>query len=360
MKALKVLVAPDYRHLAPYQTLLGDALRPLGVESEYYGGTRRGLPLTRAVWDRNLDLVHLHWIEQLVHGKQRSVLRRLRLVPDMRFAARRTPFVYTAHDLFPTGWPETALNRWLVHGVLHSSAALIVHSAGAREIVCDAFGFPPERCALIPHGDQTPTYGPPMSRREARNRLGLGEGKYCMAFGTLQANKGVAQLVEWWARTRPAGTLLVVGNVYDQPMARRMEQLVAEGANIELHFGFQADSQVNAWFSAVDCVVTNYQTIFTSGVACLARSWGVPILLPSRLTTIDLLEPDPAVIRYTELEVDFEEYLHRAYATPPDYERGTAWRAATSWDTVASRTVEIYRRVLDGRSPGDASAAKPV
>lgn len=350
MKPLKVLVTPDYRRLAPYQSLLGEALDRHGVQSEFYGGTRRGMPLTRAVWGHGFDLVHLHWIEQLVHGRHRDVLRRLRLVPDMRLATCRTPLIYTVHDLSPTGWPETAFNRRLVRGVLHSAAALIVHSPGARHVVCDAFGVPAERCALIPHGDQSPTYGPPITRREARAQLGLGEGKLCLAFGTLQANKGVAELVEWWARTRPDGTLLVVGNVYEHDMARRMTNVVAGSTTIDLRFGFQTDQQVNAWFSAADCVVTNYRTIFTSGVACLARSWGVPILLPRRLTSIDLMEPDPTVLRYTELEIDFEEHLQRAFALGADYDRGAAWRAATSWETIAVQTADVYRRVLEGRA----------
>jgi len=344
MTPLKVLVSPDFRELAPYQALLSNALEAEGVQSVYLTGTRRVLPLTRAVPGSGSDVLHLHWIEHLVRGP-RDVLRRLRLLPDLWGATRRTPLVYTVHDLYPTGWPETALNRCLIRGLLQTATALIVHSPGAFEVVCSSFGVPRERCTIIPHGDQTPTYGPPIPRDEARAQLGLGREKLCVAFGAILANKGVGELVEWWAKARPAATLAVVGQAYDEGLAHRMSRAANGIENIELRYGFQSDSQVNAWFSAADCMVTNYQTIFTSGVACLARSWGVPVLLPQRLTTIDLMEPDPTVLRYQSLETDFGEHLLRALTLGARYECGASWRRETAWAAIATRTAEVYRKV---------------
>lgn len=346
MKPIKVLVSPDYRSLAPYQSLLDAALVGEGVESVYLAGTRRGLPLARAVPGSGADIFHLHWIEHLMRGPD-DTLRRLRLVPDLRLATRGTPLVYTVHDLYPTGWPETPLNRCLVRGLLHSAAGLIVHSPGARDVVCSQFGIAEERCVIIPHGDQTPTYGPPLPREIARARLGLSNEKLCVAFGAILANKGMAELVEWWARERPPVTLAIVGRAYDEDLARRMNRVASGVANIDLRFGFQSDQQVNAWFSAADCAVTNYGTIFTSGVACLSRSWGVPILLPKRLQTIDLMEPDPAVLRYVSLESDFDDCLRRALAIGADYRRGEKWRRETAWSSVATRTAGVYRRLTN-------------
>ena len=56
-----------------------------------------------------------------------------------------------------------------------------------------------------------------------------------------------------------------------------------------------------AQLSAADAAVFNYRTIFTSGAAALARSWGVPILIPSRLATVALDEPAPTVFRFDRL-----------------------------------------------------------
>ena len=52
------------------------------------------------------------------------------------------------------------------------------------------------------------------------------------------------------------------------------------------------------WLSAADAVLFNYRAIFTSGAACLARSYGVPMLMPRRLQTVELDEPSPLVFRF--------------------------------------------------------------
>ncbi len=61
----------------------------------------------------------------------------------------------------------------------------------------------------------------------------------------------------------------------------------------------------------------HYRAIFTSGAACLARSLGIPILIPRRLDTVDLAEPHPLVFRFDALETDFRPALEAALAAQP-------------------------------------------
>jgi len=98
-----------------------------------------------------------------------------------------------------------------------------------------------------------------------------------------------------------------------------------------------------------DCAVVNYREIFTSGVACLARSWGVPLLIPHRLTTVGLSEPHRHVLHYESLESDFASALDRAVATGVDYEAGAEWRRETAWPVIAAQTMEAYQAALRHR-----------
>jgi hypothetical protein len=91
-------------------------------------------------------------------------------------------------------------------------------------------------------------------------------------------------------------------------------------------------------------VLFNYRAIFTSGAACLARSYGVPILMPSRLGTVELGEPNRLVFRFSE--GDLREKLEQALQTKPDYEAAAPWRDATAWPRVAAATAEVYRAAL--------------
>jgi len=153
-------------------------------------------------------------------------------------------------------------------------------------------------------------------------------------------------LVAWWVREKPGASLAVVGKVWDRPLAQKLTDLARGSDEVLLRFGFTSDEETKAWFSATNCAVTNYTAIFTSGVACLARSWGVPILLPHRLTTIDLAEPHPSVFRYESLSADFAAVLQRALVRGTDYEAAAPWRQATAWDVMAERTAAIYERAL--------------
>jgi hypothetical protein len=214
------------------------------------------------------------------------------------------------------------------------------------DVVCGEFGAPRDLCHIIPHGDLAAAYGAPLPRERARAQLGFDDTPVCLAFGAVLANKGLDELVEWWARTKPDVKLAVAGHAYDVRYARRLNQLAAGSSQIELRFGFQSDSQVNAWFSAVDCAVINYQEIFTSGVACLARSRGVPLLVPRRLTTVGLSEPHSHVYRYESLDLDFAVVLDQAIGRGVDYDHAAEWRRDTAWPVIAAKTIQVYRKVL--------------
>jgi hypothetical protein len=97
------------------------------------------------------------------------------------------------------------------------------------------------------------------------------------------------------------------------------------------------------WLSAADVTIFNYHHIFTSGAANLARSFGIPIVLPKRLDTVVLGEPTPYVRRFTNFATDFAEQLTAALAVQPDFAAAASWREASNWDTVARLTADGYR-----------------
>ena len=73
---------------------------------------------------------------------------------------------------------------------------------------------------------------------------------------------------------------------------------------------------------AADCVIINYRELLTSGAASLARSFGVPLLIPARLNTVNLGEPVPRVFLF-QSPAEFAELLPKAFAagaptTPPN------------------------------------------
>jgi beta-1,4-mannosyltransferase len=355
MSKLRVLFAPDYRAGNPYQAYLGEALGHLGIEVSFLSEYRRVLPLTRGSRGRSPDIVHLHWPEKYFgqFGDGFDRLRQLRYPFDLWLTASYRPIVWTAHNFMPHN--RGSDNRGVFRNVRHTaarSAAVFAHSEAARDQLVTRLNIARERVHVIPFGDHAIKVGRPLIREEARRKLQLPlETRICLVFGTVSPYKGTDELIRFWKQARLPHRLIVIGPVLSPTFAEMLGNL-AEGSpaiDLRLTKEWLEDQVLHAWLSAADCTLFNYREILTSGAAALARSYGLPVVLPRRLTTVDLCEPDPLVLRFDSLETDFCQVVDRALATPPDYDRARKWRDATSWERVAEATSAIYKTIATHR-----------
>jgi glycosyltransferase involved in cell wall biosynthesis len=352
---MRVLFAPDWRSGNPYQTLLAEALSrhevEYNVEVEFLSSYHRGLPLFRGSRRKIPDIVHIHWPEAYfqVWNDQWDSLRVLRYPLDLWLTARNFPIVLTAHNLLPH---DRANERGAARNMRHtarSSKAVFVHSNAARRRIRETFGVSDRGIHVIPFGDHSVGMGPPLPRDEARSELKLQlEAKICLVFGTVSPYKGSDELVKFWAQNNLPYQLVVIGPVLSEAFASRLSELARGCPTIHLHLldKWLDDAELRLWLSACDCSIFNYRKIFTSGAAALARSYGVPLLIPRRLDAADLDEPHSHVLRFDTLDTDFRAQLDRAIVRGRDYQAGEEWRRKTSWERVAEMTAAVYNDVL--------------
>jgi glycosyltransferase involved in cell wall biosynthesis len=306
------------------------------------------LPLWRGIEGWEGDLLHLHWPEKFFELRRDGfdLVRKIRYPLDLRLTLRRVPILLTAHDLRP----HNRTGRLLAvnfQRTYDAARAVIAHSAKAAEAVAAAYGVSAEKLHVIPHGDLSVSMHPLPSRSDARRALGIPEAeRLCLVFGTVEPYKGIEPVIDWWRNTTSQSTVAIAGkpfsNEYGEAIRRRSQ---GTGAKIRLDLNWQSDEALERWLGAADCVLFHYRAIFTSGAACLARSFGVPILIPRRLDTVDLAEPHPLVFRFDDLETDFSEALDRALSVKRDYAAAAEWRRATAWDEIAGQTARLYRAI---------------
>ena len=355
---MKVLFAPDYRAGVPYQELLAQALSRHGVDVSFLTNYRRGLPLWRGNRDVSPDLLHIHWPEKYFarKGDAWDWLRVQRYPLDHWLTARRQPIVLTAHNLLPHNRADEAGIFRNFKLTARRAQAVFVHSPEARRRMQEVFGLDETRIHLIPFGDHAVPMGAPAGRDEARAKLGLGhDEKICLIFGTVSPYKGTDDVVRFWARAGLRHRLVVVGPVLSETFAAKLRDLAAHSPAIDLRMSpnWLSDDDLRLWLSAADCCIFNYREIFTSGAASLARSYGIPILIPTRLTATDLMEPHPHVFRFGSFDTDFPGLLDKALSTPCSYDLARPWRERTSWAHVADLTYRVYREVLNPRRSED-------
>lgn len=343
---MRVLFAPDFRAGVPYQTLLAEALVRQSVAVDFLSDYRRVLPLFRALKNKRFDVFHLHWPEAYFPRMRDGLdlFRRARFPLDLALAARGRPLVVTAHNLFAHDRRHEWFAQANARAALRRADAVIAHSEGAKMELVQSVGISPERCHVILHGDLSVPLGEPVSRELARQKLALSPGKYCLIFGAMKPYKGMEEIIEFWRETKPDAQLVLAGEVTSETYGAELRQRMAGLENVVADFRRLSDEDLRFWLSAADAVILNYRAIFTSGAAGLARSWGVPILLPSRLRTVDLQEPHPLVFRFEKNNLS--QQLHAALNTPPSYAAAESWRRLTNWDNVAKKTAAVYRNVL--------------
>jgi hypothetical protein len=345
---MDVLFAPDWRNGVPYQQLLADALGKEGVQVSFLQNYRRVLPLARLLGQRGCDVLHLHWPEAYYPRMDDcwDWFRRARFATDLKLATRRCALVVTAHNLHAHDRADEPFASRNTRAAFHRAGTIIAHSPAARAQIATSFRVDETKVHVIPHGDLSAVIETPLPREQARRELGLGSGKLCLMFGALEPYKGIEEVLDYWRNARPATELVIAGKPRTEAYGDDLRAVAADVANVSLRFAWLDDRQLRLWLSAVECVLFNYRQIFTSGAACLSRSLGVPILLPSRLKTVDLAEPSPLVFRFEAFERDFASQLARALETPTNYAAAAPWREHTSWRGVAAATKVAYVQAL--------------
>lgn len=345
---MKVLFAPDWRNGVPYQRLLADALERAGATVDFLQGYKRVLPLARLLALRNCDVLHLHWPEAY-YPKKRDAWdwwRRARFAFDLRSATRRCALATTAHNLHAHNRANEPFAKRNTRAAHQRAGVVFAHSGVASDRLIKEFALDPAKVRVIPHGDLSVTLGTPVSQSESRSALGITAEKLALIFGAVDPYKGQEEVVEWWRKLRPNAHLAIVGQPSTDAYRTQIAAAIGNDPRIITRFEWASDDQLRLWLSAADVAIFNYREIFTSGAANLARSWGLPILLPQRLETVVLDEPSPCVHRFASFDTDFGLQLERALACAPNYAAAAPWREACSWDRVAAITLDGYRHAM--------------
>ena len=355
---MNILFAPDWRGGGPYQRLLGQALEQLGVKVDFLSHYKRVLPLTRLLRGIPTDLLHLHWPEAYYRrlNDPWDNFRRARFAFDLKLATRHTPLVLTAHNLCEHNSSDLPFAHANYEAACRRAGLIFAHSTAARTALAKTYGVDEQKIRVVPHGDLSVAMPPPIARQEARTQLSLPQGPICLMFGTVEPYKGQEEVIGYWRQAQPAARLLIVGKPKTSEYGRSVAALAEGLPNVTLRLQWFTDPELALFLSAADCALFNYRTIFTSGAATLARSWGLPILLPARLDTVDLAEPDRRVVRFEALDAVFAPKLDEALAIAPDFDSAELWREKTSWPRIAESTVAGYRDVLGLSAPTLSSA----
>lgn len=279
---VRIVVPHAARHMSP--DVVG-SVRSRGRESA---------KLLEAVAKWNPDVVHVQFAIAAFGTRTPALLRWL----DILHSHQAVPVVSTLHEVTTdTALLGAAARKIYVRLIAHCEH-VIVHTRTAYRMLTDRLGVPEVKAVVIPHPSVQPSAGT-STPDELRCRFRLGETKILLAFGFIQADKGLDDLVSALGIMRAAdATLLndvrvvIAGAVRPRTglfrifevrdriyFARVLRDARRKSLMPYLVFtGYVPDGEISAWFGAAEAVVLPYRRTEQSGVANLATAFAVPVL----------------------------------------------------------------------------------
>jgi D-inositol-3-phosphate glycosyltransferase len=280
------------------------------------------------------DVLHIQANAQLHLFAQNRIARR----------QRGLPLVTTLHNLRPHDRQEPHLKplvRWLVR----RSDEVIVHNEALKAALQRSHRVPAERIVVAGHPLYEGLSRGRWDQAQARRELGLPPSAPVFLFlGAIRAYKGLGDLLEAMAKV-PQAHLVVAGKVWQGEAD--LQALAASKTlrgRVHLRLGYVPDDRLELFFNAVDAVVFPFRSIQgESGSVKLAQSFGKPVIVTDALAPM----PDAwAQVAVRDLPGSLADALSRFTQTG---DRRASASQAITWEQMAARCVESYRRVMDAR-----------
>jgi glycogen(starch) synthase len=233
---------------------------------------------------------------------------------------------------------------------------VIVCSQSMKDEICNHFNLPQNKVDVIPNAIDASKYEIPVDRGAVRQRYGVGWGeKLVLCVGRLVPQKGVEYFIRAIpkiARRFPEAKYVIVGEGWSRDLLEGEAR--ASGHADKIRFtGFASDIEViNLMTSADVLVVPSIYEPF--GIVALeGMATGVPVVASQVGGLAEVIEHDKTGLFVYPRSPDSIAWGIGRILSDPDHARWIAENAkeklhkAYSWEAVAMKTVEVYKKVVE-------------
>jgi glycosyltransferase involved in cell wall biosynthesis len=351
----------------------------------------RGRPraeLMQAVARWQPDIVHVQFAIAAFGARTAALVRCL----DALRRETQIPIVATMHEPERESALMPVVGRLIQRRITSRCDHVIVHTQASRAALVDSVGVPAENVSVIGHlsarprpasssgsarsgGSASSGGSSSSSSSDLRARFELGDSRVLLAFGFINAQKGLDDLVEALSllrdrrpevaadlrvviagSVRPRHGVFRIREVLDRVyQARLLYQIRRRGLGLVIaRTGYVPDQDVAGWLDLADAVVLPYRSAEQSGVVGLAQACGVPVLasavggLAAQLPESPWLFPPRSPARLAETVAEF-------LGTTPSQRDATRQPAQPSDDRAAADMLAIYQVVVHARREAQAA-----
>jgi glycogen(starch) synthase len=296
----------------------------------------------------DFDLMHVHdWLAAFSGISFKHYLKK--------------PMVLTVHSTeigraqglhSPDSFAINGIEWWATY----ESNRVIVCSHSMKDEICNHFNIPAEKVDVIPNAIDATKYHSSSDRGSVRQRFGVGWGeKLVLCVGRLVPQKGIEYFIRAIpkiAQRFPEAKYIIVGEGWSRDILEAEAR--ASGYAHKIKFtGFASDQDVINLMSSADVLVVPSIYEPFGIVALEGMATGVPVvasqvdglaeIIDHERTGIFVFPRSPESIAWGIGRV-LSDYDHAKWMVENAKEK---LHKAYSWEAVAMKTVEVYKKVVE-------------
>lgn len=349
----KVLFLPNWTEGNPYLLRLSEALENHGVTVEFsaYPNSMFGLCTLKKRYP-GIDVVHLHWLGPLI-GKIlwagspiKFKLRLLAFLFELGICRLQgLKIVWTLHNRIEH--ESTDPKKELVVRRLLSLMVNKVHfhSKSAMHLLSNEYSVDFEKKGFVAeHGNYSNDYPIDKIKEEAlAKKLNIAPNHHVfLFFGNIRKYKGLEDLINGFnSLTKDNVRLVIAGRVMSEQDAEFVLEAGKVDERIITMLGFVDDCDVGPLLSLSTSMVLPYTSTLTSGVASLAMSFGLPLVLPEKARVFDV-PGDEGAEYFTEGNIGKALKTIQARDLELMGKHNLGLSKEHSWDNMAKKIMEAY------------------
>jgi glycogen(starch) synthase len=273
----------------------------------------------------------------------------------------KKPIVLTVHSTevgraqglhSPDSFSINGIEWW----AMYEANRVIVCSHSMKNEICDHFNLPREKVDVIPNAIDATKYQISVDRGAVRQRYGVGYGeKLILCVGRLVPQKGIEYFIRAIpriAKRYPEAKFVIVGEGWSRDILEAEAHASGHGRKIQFT-GFASDQEViNLMTSADVLVVPSIYEPF--GIVALeGMATGVPVVASKVGGLSEVIEHDRTGLFVYPKNPESIAWGIDKVLSDPDHAKWLTENAkeklhkAYSWEAVAMKTVDVYRKVVE-------------
>lgn len=357
-----IIFFPDYSQGNPYQLLLANALKEMGVQVRIDSPNNKWPICDLLKKHGKFDVLHLHWAHPylLAGNKFKTFLKSFFFILQLLILKiMNIKVVWTIHNIISHESPNKEMELFFNKLIAKISDEIIILSESAKKVIKKIYNIKKDNIFVIPHGHYINSYTNIISKEEARYSLKIPLDSYVyLYFGAIRPYKGIESLIEAYSFVKKENNiLLIAGRPLNKEIKAQIEKLCIN-KGIRFFSEFISDNKVQLFMNAADVVVLPYKKHLSTSAVILAMSFAKVIIGPKHGEVAELLSLDGGIL-YNKSETNgLKNALieSRTVNIEKMGKRNIDYIKQFSWDKIALRTSDVYKEAISHKK---ASSKKP-